>query len=276
MSKTVLAFDIGIRNLAWCLMKKEGEKTEIIGWENYDLLAGDAANAPSPNKQKCCACSSKPAYQTRGGLYCVRHCPGDRPALRDVSGTLLRGLPIVKQLKEILVNKSVGQDRVHIPSSKTDLVNELQKHFAMPITKEKTKKATETALTSIHDGIRTFILGRQTLFASANEILLENQPVLKNPTMKSVQILLFASLRDILQPSPPNLHLVHAKKKVEGGKKGDEGYKARKQGSEDRVALLLGQQKVQDSTKWKAHLEKYTKKNDLTDAFCMCIDYLHP
>jgi hypothetical protein len=270
-AKTVVAFDIGIRNLAWCIMKKEGEKISVLGWENYDLLAGDAANAPTI-KEKCCACSAKPVYQTQSAIYCARHCSNP---LRDVSGSLLRSLPMVKQLKEILVAKCSGQNKIHIPASKSDLVKELQKHFAMPIVKEKKKKAVDTELTVIHDAIRTFISDkdRQPLFHSANEILLENQPVLKNPTMKSVQILLFASLRDILQPSPPTLRLVHAKKKVEAAK-GDAGYKERKQGSEDRVAALLSQDKVQDSTKWKAHLEKYKKKNDLTDAFCMCMDSL--
>jgi hypothetical protein len=65
--------------------------------------------------------------------------------------------------------------------------------------------------------------------------LLENQPVLKNPTMKSVQILLFATLRDMLQPAPPVLKLVHAGKKVQVEAKGDEGYKDRKAASEAKV-----------------------------------------
>lgn len=271
MSNSIcLAFDIGIRNLAWCIMKKDGEKTTILGWENYDLLAGNAANEVQSNKKKCCACSANSSYETRGGVYCVKHCPSDRPPLRDLSGTLLRGIPQTQVLKEILQTKG------HTTNAKTKaaIIEEARKHYSLPITKEKVKKAIQTELTVLHDGIRKFILDRQELFVQCSDILLENQPVLKNPTMKSVQILLFATLRDILQPSPPNLHLVHAKKKVEGAKKGDEGYKQRKQGSEERVVVALGQKKVEEAQRWKQHLEKYTKKNDLTDAFCMCLDFL--
>jgi hypothetical protein len=97
--------------------------------------------------------------------------------------------------------------------------------------------------------------------------------VLKNPTMKSVQILLFATLRDLLQPNPPKLRLVHAKTKV-AGTKGDEGYAERKAGSEDRVKKFLETSKLLQGQRWRTHLAGYAKKNDLTDAFCMCLDFL--
>jgi len=90
--------------------------------------------------------------------------------------------------------------------------------------------------------------------------------------MKSVQILLFASLRDILQPGPPSLRLVHAKMKVKGKETGDKGYKDRKEGGEDRVKKWLEATKVETAAKWRAYLASNAKKNDLTDAFCMCLD----
>jgi hypothetical protein len=99
---------------------------------------------------------------------------------------------------------------------------------------------------------------------------LENQPVLKNPTMKSVQILLFATLRDMLQPGPPPLRLVHAGKKIQGMESGDAGYKSRKDASEAKVIKTL--EKVVDGTTWLATFKGHAKKSDLADAFCMCWD----
>jgi hypothetical protein len=149
--------------------------------------------------------------------------------------------------------------------------------YALPILKQKKKKAVDTELAVIHDGIRRLVTQNKELFGKCKTICLENQPVLKNPTMKSVQILLFATLRDILQPdlskSPPQLKLVHAKTKV-AGKTGDEGYSERKAGSEKRVTEFLETTKIQRGQHWRTHLAKYTKKNDLTDAFCMCLDFL--
>lgn len=266
--RTILAFDIGIRNLAFCLQRKNTDLSsnpvEVLKWDNYDLLAGQSAQVAKQSAEHCSSCSSKATYESRGRNYCVRHCPMDRPAFRDLSGNLMKKLPAAKDLRAILQSKGT----VNPPKSKGDLLKKISEHYSLPILKVKVKKAVDTELTVLHDGIRRFVLANKESFSSADEILLENQPVLKNPTMKSVQILLFATLRDILQPSPPKLRLVHAKMKVEG-KKGDEGYKERKEGSESKVVSLLQAPYISDPLRWRLHLGQYSKKNDLTDAFLM-------
>lgn len=268
---SVLAFDIGIRNLAYCVMRKvpDSSGVQILGWDNYDLLAGQSAATASESAASCAGCSAKASYETPNGVYCVRHCPLNRPAFRDLSGTLLKKLPAAKDLKAILVAKGVQK----VGKSKGDLMKQIAELYALPILKQKKKKAVDTELTVLHDGIRRFVSQNKDLFASCSTILLENQPVLKNPTMKSVQILLFATLRDLLQPNPPVLKLVHAKMKV-AGTKGDEGYAERKAGSEARVTQLLQGSKVVQAQRWRQHLAGFTKKNDLTDAVCMAYDFL--
>jgi len=270
-TSTVLAFDIGIRNLAWCVMEKlqDSSGVRILGWDNYDLLAGQSALTASESILNCASCSSKATYETRGGNYCVRHCPLDRPAFRDLSGNLVKKLPAAKAMQEILKAKGVQK----VPKSKGDLLKKISEMYAIPILKQKKKKAIDTELTVLHDGIRRFVMKNKELFSKCTTICLENQPVLKNPTMKSVQILLFATLRDILQPSPPILKLVHAKVKV-AATTGDEGYAERKAGSEKRVTDFLQTTKIDQGQRWRNHLASYTKKNDLTDAFCMCLDNL--
>jgi hypothetical protein len=181
----------------------------------------------------------------------------------------VKKLPAAKDLRDILVAKGVQK----VPKSKGDLLKKVGELYALPILKQKKKKAIDTELTVLHDGIRRFVFQNKELFRKCSTILLENQPVLKNPTMKSVQILLFATLRDILQPDPPSLKLVHAKVKVAAAT-GDEGYADRKAGSEKRITDFLQTTKVENAQRWRAHLTNYTKKNDLTDAFCMCLDFL--
>jgi hypothetical protein len=269
--QTVLAFDIGIRNLAWCILRKPTDSSgvEVLGWDNYDLLSGQSRSTPT-SAVVCAGCSAKATYETKGGVYCVRHCPIDRPAFRDVSGNLVKKLPAAKELRQVLLSRGIPNP----PKSKGDLLKRISELYAIPILKQKVKKAVDTELSILHDAIRRFVLERKELFSQVQEILLENQPVLKNPTMKSVQILLFATLRDLLQPSPPKLRLVHAKTKVVGKETGDAGYKARKQGSEERANDVLQTNKVIQSQRWRNHLAGYPKKNDLTDAFCMCVDFL--
>jgi hypothetical protein len=90
--------------------------------------------------------------------------------------------------------------------------------------------------------------------------------------MKSVQILLFATLRDLLQPAPPPLKLVHAGKKIVGKATGDAGYKSRKDASEEKVEELLGSTKVAGAPAWLSFFKGQAKKSDLADAFLMCWD----
>ncbi len=267
MPETVLAFDIGIRNLAWCLASKEGSTYTILGWQNYDLLKGEGQDVVK-EKEKCAYCSAKPGYTHADKQTCVRHCPSGFPALRDLSGELLKKIPTLPICKKILAAQKIAGSA----GSKAAAETLLRTAFSLPIVKQKVTKALDTELTTLHDAIRKFVGDNSMLFKKATQILLENQPVLKNPTMKSVQILLFATLRDLLQPSPPTLKLVHAGKKVSVEAKGDAGYKDRKAASEARVRELLG--KTAEKEKWTPFFNGHTKKNDLADAFCMCVDKL--
>lgn len=276
--QTILAFDIGIRNLAWCVVQRSGAGTtavspRILGWQNYDLLAGAGHEAPK-EKLTCSKCSHKASYMSTAAAAaptCLRHCPTTHPPLKDLSGVALKTLPAVAGLKALATAASIPVPK----QAKKDQLRELLAgRFSLPLEKLKLKKAVEHELATIHDSIRTFVTANLALFRQTTAILLENQPVLKNPTMKSVQILLFATLRDLLQPAPPPLKLVHAGKKVVGKAAGDAGYKSRKDASEAAVEELLGAGKVEGAAQWLTHFRAQAKKSDLADACLMCMQAL--
>jgi hypothetical protein len=262
----ILAFDIGIKNLAWCCIRKEGERYTILGWDNYNLLS-DSSNVSSSAKKKdvCKDCKAKGLYEHADSLFCSRHCP--LPALRDLSGNLLKKIPVLSDCKEILLKKSIKAK-----AKKDDIIQQLATVYCLPRLVKKVTKAMDTNLTDIHDSLRILVEKNKTLWSKSTLIGLENQPAFKNPTMKSVQTLLFATLRDILQPAPPPLKLIHAGKKVQGTTKGDEGYKDRKAGSEARATAFLHTPTLNAPEVWRAVWEKAAKKSDLADALCMCID----
>jgi hypothetical protein len=263
----ILAFDIGIKNLAWCCLEKEGETFKILGWDNYNLLS-ESSNAAPSKKQTCHQCSAKGLYDLSGGLWsCVRHCPQTKPALRDMSGNVLKKLPKVEVCRSLLTSRGLAK----VPTKKQQVLESLQQLYSLPSMEKKVSKAPDVGLTEIHDSLRSLVQKQAILWGSCTEILLENQPAFKNPTMKSVQILLFATLRDCI-PNPPPLRLVHAGKKVAGATKGDAGYKERKSGSEARAAAFLSSKDLTEGAPWKTLYEKAGKKSDLADALAMCID----
>jgi hypothetical protein len=267
----VLAFDIGIKNLAWCCLdwSPESKAYKILEWDNYNLLS-DSSNVSSvKTKRTCSKCAGKAAYTTADTEYCSRHCPAEKPALRDASGNLLKKLPKVADCKAILLGKNPTQK---LPAKAAAIQEALAAVYSLPIVVQKVSKAPDVGLTEIHNSIQRLVSLHKDLWSTCTTILLENQPAFKNPTMKSVQILLFATIRDLLQQPPPSLKLVHAGKKVQGAEKGDAGYKDRKTGSEARAAAFLKDSALLDGGQWNTVWASAAKKSDLADALSMCID----
>ena len=255
MAERVLAVDIGIKNLAWCCASKS-TTLDIHGWENENLVTG------SCEKEVCVSCKKKPSYTFKGQSFCVKHCT----PLRDLSGGLLRKIPAAAVLKEIA--KASGAS-IADTKTKDSTIAFLQTKVALPVILKKVKSL---GMEEIHDGIRAVIQRNHALFSSCKVILLENQPAFKNPMMKSVQMMLFASLRDLLE-GPPEVRLVHASKKSAGATKGDGGYSERKTMTEAKVETGLRDGSIV-CAKGQGWFAEQGKKSDLADCLTMTQDYL--
>lgn len=270
----VLTFDIGIRNLAWCLMRKEAaEKSAwtILGWDNYDLLAETSTQTAKDGlKIVCNICKKKPAKFQATGLpgTCLKCCSDKFPPLKDLSGNICKTIPPLSILKSLC--SSLNSKK----KDKQSLLDLLATRHSFPIISVKATRSKTEDLASIHSSMQRFVDEKAELFAKATHILLENQPAFKNPTMKSVQILLFATLRDRL-PKERYVGFVHAGKKgTASSEKGDAGYTSRKKASEERVKAFFEKESVNDKEIWLKVLQTNQKKSDLCDAMCMCIDKL--
>ena len=251
----VICFDIGIKNLAWCSYNSDNKK--ILGWQNYDLINdGDVADVKELYKCSI-GCNKNAVYTNDDKFYCTKH--SIKPIFKDLSGNIIKKMPSVSILKEI--TKQNGK--------KEELITYIKKNYSLPIDKKKAiKKAFN--IEALHDSIRKFVIDNKEYFSKAQHIGLENQPVLINPTMKTVQVLLYATLRDILQPAPPKMHLIHALKKVKDKESGEAGYKDRKKASIERATEFL-KKNTQDPILVKM-FENSVKKADLSDALSMCLD----
>ena len=272
----MLSFDIGIKNLAWCVTTLSGEIFTIEGWGNYNLLEERERETMEDKGMLCGKCSAKAKYTSSLGVTCARHVPAERPIWKDLSGTPYTKLPALAELKAKLQEALVKP----LPKGKEAMVTRLQEFVSLPVQKKKVPHAAAIDVAQMHDSLRRFVQSQlQSFFKALTEVRLENQPVLKNPVMKTIQILLFATLRDAIyqtRAQVPVFKLVHAGMKVKGAAKGDEGYKERKQGSEDRTLEILRNGKVARKDFWKDFLERHKKRSDLADAFCMCLDAYPP
>lgn len=258
MSHKILAFDIGIKNLAFCILENQNK---VVALENVNLL-------PEVESIVCQhpPCKLQARFQADGTPYCKRHLPKSRPVLPELSKAKL---PANKVLKELVRAKGCVATGV----SNAACVEALAAKYAIPFEQPKAANASKVSLEVIHDALRTFVSSHVAIFQGCTQVLLENQPAFKNPHMKSVQVLLFAVLREFFlsRQESPSYHFVHAKKKVSDAKKGDAGYAERKSKSEDRLRELFQSGTVVSPElyqKWSTS----KKKSDMADALCMCAD----
>ena len=269
----MLALDIGIKHLAYCVAVK---KTTDISGLNLDIHHWSLVNLTDLNdtaKPVCATCGkpAKAAAPAPLGLVCGRHIPKDRPQIYDEA----TGKPIVKpptmaQLQAFL--KARGLD---VKGQRPALLARAETVATMPLVKKKSVASFADNTTRLHDAIRGWITRDWENLRSVQDVYIEHQPVLKNPVMKTVQLLIFASLREryIANGFNVNFHFVHAGKKVKGAEVGDAGYKDRKAGGEARVRDYLSKfPVVSEHQDWLRWWLKQAKKDDLADCLCMCLD----
>lgn len=253
----VLAFDIGIKNLAFCVLENG---KNVIALENCNIL--------EPVEQiKCSKCTVKGTYTVNNLVLCKRHIPATHTVLPELDQ---KKLPIIKVLKDLVK----AHNCENLGTSKEQCLESLSKKFALRFEQPKQANASKISLEDIHDSLRKFVKEKWLTFSGATHVLLENQPAFKNPHMKSVQVLLFATLREqFLQDlQTPEYHLVHAKKKVKDAKSGDEGYTERKNKSEERLKSLFDNGTIINQQAYE-EWNKAKKKSDMADALCMCVDF---
>lgn len=257
IQRKVIAFDIGIKNLAFCILENN---TNVIALENCNILE-------PVESIRCNVCILKASYKAGDAVFCKRHIPKTHTILKELD---TKKLPLIKILRDLIkIN-----DCENLGSTKDKCLESLAKKFALRFEQPKQANASKISLEDIHDYLRKFVKDKWCIFSGCTHVLLENQPAFKNPHMKSVQVLLFATLREqfLQNQETPKYHLVHAKKKVLDAQKGDEGYSERKNKSEERLKQLFDNGTVKNDKIYEEWI-KSKKKSDMADAICMCVDF---
>lgn len=265
----MLALDIGIKHLAYCVtatgIADKVEKPLIKFWSLVNLTdLNDTA------KPVCLTCG-KPAKATATtGLVCKRHIPKGSQIFDEATGKPITKAPSIAQLQAFLRIKGLD-----VKGQRPVLLARAEAIATMPILKKKSVMSFADNTTNLHDAIRGWITRDWEKLKGVKDVYIEHQPVLKNPVMKTVQLLIFASLRErfLANGLVVAFHFVHAGKKVKGAEVGDAGYKDRKAGAEARVKDYLGKFPiVSDQQDWLRWWLQQPKKDDLADTVCMILD----
>jgi hypothetical protein len=289
MSSVHLGFDMGIRNLAYCLVRHtDATRWEILAWDNVDLLEGGASAQDSSK----CDCGGAAKWIDGSGVrWCAPCATGVRRKKTAIKRPSLPVLPCgvaVKGLRTLGVEGGWPNAK---KAKKEELMAAAATRYLMPW---KPTKAMGVSLTILLRAMDTWLNSVLPTFAAATLIRLENQPAMSNPTMKSVQMMLFTLLSHRLEREHGwrgRIEFVHAGVKSRGVTAtaataaattttdlsgatattvaGAE-YRARKKTAEtDAIDLLRTAGAT--GTRWLTFFEGRTKKSDLADALLMAV-----
>jgi hypothetical protein len=256
----LISIDVGIKNLAICI----GDKDGIRHWDVINL-------SNLEEKHDVCTTCGKPAKWKipDKGLVCGVHVSKKATFICDDKSV---SKPTVAQLQTFLTAHNLS------PKGKRDELMERASLIAtIPVPKKKNMNTFASNTVQVHDAIREWITRDWKHLEDVTRVYIEHQPVYKNPVMKTVQLLLFASLREryLIEKKSVAFYFVHASKKVKGEKSGDDGYKDRKKGGIERArTFLLAFPEGHVQRKWLTYIESVSKKDDLCDTLCMLLDQL--
>ena len=263
---TIAAFDLGIKNLSYCVATFDASGlTGILRWANLNLLA-DGADSQSQTR---CACGGPASWQDRPNKLLCKKCAkkSAKPALELEGKTLAdwrewglaHGVADAKRLTKKALEEKASETRL------------------MPY---KAPKAKGVSLQAILVGMEKCLTAEFALsdgLTKASRIRIENQPSEFAPHMKSIQIMLFTLLDHRLRTEKGwtgTIEFANASVKTKGCFTDSEGTgkgakRNRKLAAIAKVSDVLTKAGLATDLAW---WNAQAKQDDLADALLMCLD----
>ena len=271
----VLSIDVGIKNLAFCLL----EKTESGG--NYKIVKWDSINVADIETHTCCAieknkpCEKPAKFFKKNCYYCLKH---SKKQTLQIPTSELSTSYINKQkfpkLLELVEKYNVKYEK---PIKKAELVNILNEHVHKtclePIT---TTNASKTNLITIGKNIK---IKFNEIFQEddIDIVIIENQISPIANRMKTIQGMIAQYF--IMKKTSQQIEFVSAvnKLKIDGEEKDKEPkektkYSDRKKMGIQKCLELLNNDGSYIS--WSDYFKNHVKKDDLADSFLQGLWYI--
>lgn len=284
-----LGWDVGIKNLAFCLLDKKDNKLEIVDWGIINLLVHK-----SPPIYCNCLKADGTVCGKRGSFYiinedednknyCNIHLKKEKKEwakLNDKEREEKEG-----QIKEWSDKWTCCKDKCSKIATRYCIKNHLYyctKHSKETDTiKDAINQSSAVRMPMLTLGkILYEKLDKHPKLLQAKKICIENQPVLKNPTMKSIQMMLYSyfvmrqyegklELHDMILMSAKNKLKVYKDQYGELPKKivsMRDKYRRNKMMAIEHTRLFVENEHDEE---WREFYNEHDKKDDLADAYLM-------
>jgi hypothetical protein len=281
MNKTYLSFDVGIQNLAFCLLEKTGDLEFKI--KNWGIISfGD------DSKKLTCSglnrgnkpCKATPTFSKDDKHYCEKH---SKDVNKDVEVKEIIKIE-EKNLKCVKCCKRAGfrfDDQNYCKADATSAKKKYDKDNSL----KKIKKVNSNHIPLYELAPKLFkFLDEKADFLTADEILIENQPTFDNPTMKSISIMIFSYfiLRTDTRENKPSLHFISPSNKLKLSSKAVKEVDDVKKTNTDRkkyeltkdLGVQICQEIIKNDEVNLKLIQSVKKKDDMCDAFLQAYHYI--
>ena len=292
----ILSWDVGIIHLAYCLIEIEEGGVKIKDWDNINLLQEEEIKCHGfiNSNNENSVCIKKPDYEYINGNEKYNFCLLHKRQFQKIEKNIIsikkckKGCfcEIKKSNKEICNKKAKFE--INDINKK---INACQFHYNHYIKKNNVlKKRKKINASKMPIGkIKRSLIDKldKKKFNNIDYVLIENQPSMKNPKMKSVAETLYSwflirgltdkninNLKNIFYLSPSNklkINDENLNKEIAKLKNSSKKYKFTKDS-----AILHTRKILKDNNNdWTNFLNDNKKKDDLCDAFLQGVYFVN-
>lgn len=245
----VVSFDVGLRNLSYCVLEGTSRKdVKILDWNIIDVL-GEKAGVGAA---RCFKCSAAARYEhaSEGIFACSKHTPKQK---KNITKTGL-GKKSPHELQCELETCGIRTDKPL--TKKADLVSALYNHYRQNTWKKCVQSSLSGSVLDLAPAIIASLDARANSWKGADLVVIENQPDRRMYAVQAMLQMYFCTKN--LKCS--GISAAHKLSNIVTVDDVVHTYKGRKKTGIFHAEILIPQEN-------KAHFEKHKKKDDLADSF---------
>jgi hypothetical protein len=245
----LVSFDVGLRNLAFCILEGTSRKdVKILHWDLIDVMA-EASGHDNPKCFKC----SKPANWIQKEKYaCTTHKKGGVSCTKK--SLTLKSIEVLRKESSALNIQG---------STKKSLVDALYLHYSGTIWKRCVKSCKQGSVVDLAPKIAASLKQRISIWNKSDKVIFEQQP---DKRMMAVQAMMHMWF-ECHGFSTKGVSAIHKLTNMVTVDDATKTYKGRKKTGIIHASSLVPPQ-------WKDYLLKHPKKDDLADAFLQGLWFL--
>jgi len=283
----VLSWDVGIINLAYCMIEYTDDNWKILDWGIINLTNREKLICNSCGKNASCYTD----ISNNEKYYCKKHLPKDlTPPEFDSYFTESKECNCMWSTDKNSCNKkckykSINNEYYCNTHAKSIFKKITDQYKIKPI---KKKSVGGLSIDDLKIELIKKLESRKS-FLESNVILIENQPSMKNPKMKAISSTIFDYflIRGIFDKEKTNSNITKVKfmspsNKLKLANEGDTKKLVKLKGDDSKTYKLtkaLGikycREMIEPHVNWKNVFDEHKKKDDLADSFLQGMYYFN-